>query len=274
MMLQDQVIIITGAARGIGRACALRAATEGAHLIISDIGSNLSSVPYPLGSVAQLEQTAEACRQHHVSVLTVLADVRCSEAITALVEAAVSRFGRVDAVINNAGIGAPAGKPVHGYTEDEWQIMLDVNLAGPWRMIKSVAPIMMAQGSGSIINIASTAGLVGYKHFAAYVASKHGLIGLTKSAALDYAPMNIRVNALCPGPVRDDPGVDGHMTGVVAAALGIPLEEQEAIDLGSVPMNSVVDPSEVAAAAVWLAGKDSQRMTGTVMTVDAGFTIS
>lgn len=273
MTLEGRVIIITGAARGIGRACALRAAAEGASLVISDIGANLPNVPYHLGSAAQLESTADACRQNGVSVLTVQADVRSAEATNALAEATISRFGRVDVLINNAGIGAPAGKPVHGYTEDEWQIMLDVNLAGPWRMIKAVVPFMMTQGSGSIINIASTAGLVGYKHFAAYVASKHGLVGLTKSAALDYAPMNIRVNALCPGPVRDDPEVDGHMTGVVAAALGIPLEEQEAIDLGSVPMNSVVDPSEVAAAAVWLAGKDSQRVTGTVMTVDAGFTI-
>jgi NAD(P)-dependent dehydrogenase (short-subunit alcohol dehydrogenase family) len=271
MKLKNQVVVITGAARGIGRACAVRAAAEGADLVITDIGSDLPDVPYHLGSAAQLEHTAELCRRNGASVVTVLADVRSAAAAEQVAAAAVHRFGRVDVLINNAGIGAPAGKPAHDYTEAEWQVVLAVNLTGPWMMIKSVASLMIAQRSGSIINIASTAGLLGYKHFAAYVASKHGLIGLTKSAALDYAPMNIRVNALCPGPVYDDPAVDGHMTAVVASALGIPLEEQEAIDLGSVPMSSVVSPADVAGAAMWLAGSDSLRTTGSVVTVDAGF---
>lgn len=271
MKLKNQVVIVTGAARGIGRACAVRAAAEGADLVITDIGSDLADVPYHLGSSAQLEQTAALCREQGASVVAMLADVRSAAAAEQVAAAAVQRFGRIDVLINNAGIGAPAGKPVHDYTEAEWQVVLAVNLTGPWIMIKSVAALMIAQRSGSIINIASTAGLLGYKHFAAYVASKHGLIGLTKSAALDYAPMNIRVNALCPGPVHDDPAVDGHMTTVVASALGIPLEEQEAIDLGSVAMNSVVSPADVAGAAMWLAGSDSLRTTGSVVTVDAGF---
>ncbi|MEA2688046.1 MAG: hypothetical protein QOD51_653 [Candidatus Eremiobacteraeota bacterium] len=272
MKLRDKVVIVTGAARGIGRACAMRAAAEGADVVVSDIGEDVAAVPYSLGSEAQLQATADLCRQHGVSVLAMRADVRSSAQTTDLARAAVARFGRVDALINNAGIGAPAGKAAHAYSDAEWQIVLDVNLSGPWRMTRAVAPIMQAQTSGSIINVASTAGLVGYRHFAAYVASKHGLIGLTKSAALDYAPMNVRVNALCPGPVRDAPEVDGSMTAVVAAALGIPLEEQEGIDLDSVAMNSVVDPDDVAGAAVWLAGDDSLRVTGTVITVDAGFT--
>jgi len=272
MKLQKKVVIITGASRGIGRACSLRAAREGADLVITDIGENLPNVPYSLGSSAQLEETASLCRQEGASVLVCMADMRIAEHINKLVNKAISRFGRIDVLINNAGIGAPAGKATHDYDEEEWKIVIDINLSGPWRMIKAVVPLMVQQKSGSIVNIASTAGLVGYRHFATYVASKHGVIGLTKSAALDYAPMNIRVNALCPGPVSDELELDGHMTGVVATALDIPLKDQESIDLNSVAMNSVVHPNDVAAAAIWLGSDDSQRMTGSVMTVDAGYT--
>lgn len=272
MKLNHKVVLVTGAARGIGRACALRAAREGADLVISDIGGDVPGVPYSLGSSRQLDETAAMCRELGAAVLLRCADMRSRDDVNSLVEQAVERFGRIDVLINNAAVGAPAGKVSHEYSEEEWQLVLDVNLSGPWRMIKAVAPCMVRQQSGSIINISSTAGLVGYKHFATYVASKHGVIGLTKSAALDYAPFNIRVNALCPGPVCDEPELDGQMTGVVAAALGIPLIDQESIDLNSVAMNSVVHPNDVAAAAIWLGSDDAIRMTGSAMTVDAGFT--
>lgn len=271
MLLQDKVVFITGAARGIGRACALRAAQEGADLALIDIGQDLIGVPYPLATADQLNHTAELCRKHNVSVMVTEADVRSMSAVASAVDAATSRFGRIDALINNAGIGAPAGNAAHDFTEEQWQIVLDVNLSGPWRMIKAVAPLMMQQESGSIINVSSTAGLVGYRHFATYVASKHGLVGLTKSAALDYAPLGIRVNALCPGPVNDDPAMDGQMTAVVADALGIAFEEQQAVYLESVPANVLTDPADVAGAAMWLAGDDSRRVTGTVVTIDGGF---
>ncbi|NGO10041.1 mycofactocin-coupled SDR family oxidoreductase [Streptomyces sp. HC44] len=271
MGLQGKTVLITGAARGIGRACAVRVAEEGADVVLTDIADDQPDIPYSLGTAEQLEQTAELCRKNGASVLLAAADVRSPSVVKSAVTAAVDRFGRIDVLINNAGIGAPAGKATHDFTEDEWRVVLDVNLSGPWRVITAVAPVMVAQQSGSIINVASTAGLVGYRYFAGYVASKHGLIGLTKSAALDYAPLNIRVNALCPGPVRDDPAVDGHMTAVVADALGISFEEQVAVDLESVPTKSLVDPADVAGAAVWLAGDDSRKVTGTVITVDAGY---
>ncbi|PZD95999.1 oxidoreductase [Paenibacillus sambharensis] len=269
--LKGKVVLITGAGRGIGRACALRAAEEGADLIITDIGDSINSVPYQLSTHDQLETTAERCKELGSSVLMQLADVCEMNDILALVEAAVNRFGRIDAAVNNAGIGAPAGKATHLYTSEEWEILLNVNLSGPWRLIKAVAPIMIEQQYGSIINVASTAGLLGYKHFAGYVASKHGLVGLTKSAALDYAPQNIRVNAICPGPVYDDERLDGHMTKVVADSLGLRLGDQESIDLESVALNTVVSPLDVADAMVWLASDQSQRVTGTTITVDAGY---
>lgn len=272
MLLDDRTVIITGAGRGIGRACAIRAAEAGANLVLTDVDDRLPEVPYNLATAAQLEQTGRMCREAGAAVLTAIADVRKMADCQRVADLALERFGRIDVLINNAGIGAPAGKMAHEYTEAEWQVMMDVNLSGAWRMIAAVAPAMTDQKRGSIINVASTAGLVGYRKFGAYVASKHALIGLTKSAALDYAPVDVRVNALCPGPVRDDPVMDGHMTGVVADALLLSLKEQEAVDLDSVAMNTVVDPLDVADAAVWLASDRSRRVTGSITTVDAGFT--
>jgi NAD(P)-dependent dehydrogenase (short-subunit alcohol dehydrogenase family) len=131
---------------------------------------------------------------------------------------------------------------------------------------------MIDQRCGSIINVASTAGLVGYRHFAGYVAAKHGLIGLTKSAALDYAPFRVRVNALCPGSVRDDPLVEGRMLAEIARSLHLPAGDHEDIFLRDQPMNALIEPADIAGAAVWLAGDDSRQVTGSVITVDGGFT--
>lgn len=269
--LSGKVVVITGAGRGIGRACAIAAAREGADLVISDVAAAIAGVPYPLASQNQLSATAIECRREGASVLELPVDVRDRSAVSLLIDQALSRFGRIDVLINNAGIGAPAGKAAHEYTDREWELMMDINLSGPWRLIRAVAPIMQAQNAGSIVNIASTAGILGYRHFAAYVTSKHGVVGLTKSAALDYAPFNTRVNAVCPGPVSDNPEVDGAMTSAVASALGITIEEQEAIDRASVAMPEVVDPFDVADVAVWLASDKSAKVTGAVITVDAGY---
>lgn len=269
--LKGKVVLITGAGRGIGRACALTASEEGADLIITDIGQDLASVPYNLASINQLENTTEACRKIGANVLMKVADVCNFDDINELVKEGIDRFGRIDVLVNNAGIGAPAGKATHLYTSEEWEILINVNLSGPWRLIKAVAPVMIKQEYGSIINIASTAGLLGYKHFVGYVASKHGVVGLTKSAALDYATQNIRVNAICPGPVYDDELLDGNMTRVVADSLGIEIGDQEDIDLQSVAMNTVVSPQDVANTMIWLASDESKRVTGTNVTIDAGY---
>ncbi|MFJ3880267.1 SDR family oxidoreductase [Streptomyces sp. NPDC090077] len=270
--LEGKVALITGAARGLGRACAVRFAREGASLALADIGGDIDGVPYPLGSAAQLTHTARLCRQEGAAVLSLSLDVRDSGSVAAGVERALDRFGRVDVLLNNAGIAAPSGKAVHEITDDEWAMMLDVDLSGAWRMMRAVAPGMIANQSGSVLNVSSTAGLVGYRHFAGYVAAKHGLVGLTKAAALDYAPHRVRVNALCPGSVRDDPAVDGRMLSEIARSLDVSVEEHEEVFLQAQPMNALMDPTDIAGAALWLAADDSRRVTGSVLTVDGGFT--
>jgi NAD(P)-dependent dehydrogenase (short-subunit alcohol dehydrogenase family) len=232
----------------------------------------VAGVPYPLGSASQLAHTARLCRGRGNPVLEMRADVRDPDAVREAVDAAASRFGRVDVLVNNAGIAAPSGKAVYDITPDEWQLMLDVDLSGAWRMLRAVGPVMARQRSGSVVNVASTAGLVGYRNFAGYVAAKHGLVGLTKAAALDLAPLGVRVNALCPGSVRDDPAMEGRMLAEIARSLDVPVEEHEGIFLAGQPMNALIEPEDVAAAAVWLASDESRQVTGSVLPVDGGFT--
>lgn len=270
--LAGRTALITGAARGIGRAVAEALAREGADLVLVDIARDLPEVPYPLGTVSQLEHTAELCRKHGAAVLTQQADVRDTAAVRAAVDAAASRFGDLDVLVNNAGIAAPSGRAVHEIDEADWQTMLDVDLSGAYRMIRAVAGDMVRRRAGSIVNVSSTAGLVGYRHFAGYVAAKHGLIGLTRAAALDYAPYKVRVNAVCPGSVRDDPRVEGRMLAEIARSLDVPVAEHETTFVRDQPMNTLVEPEDVAGAVLWLASGESRQVTGSVVTVDGGFT--
>jgi NAD(P)-dependent dehydrogenase (short-subunit alcohol dehydrogenase family) len=269
--LAGKTVVITGAARGLGRATAAACAAEGADLALLDVCADLPGVPYPLGTPSQLAHTADLCRRAGAAVLTAEADVRDLRSVEQAVALAADRFGRIDAVVNNAGIAAPSGKPVHEIGEAEWALMIDVDLAGAWRVIRTVGKAMCEQRSGSIVNIASTAGLVGYRHFAGYVAAKHGLIGLTKAAALDYAPMKVRVNAVCPGSVRDTPAAEGRMLAEIALALDVPVSEHEQTFVQDQPMNALIEPEDVAGAVVYLVGDESRQVTGSVLTVDGGF---
>ncbi|HDS1512149.1 mycofactocin-coupled SDR family oxidoreductase [Stenotrophomonas maltophilia] len=271
--LSGKVGIVTGAARGLGRACALRFAEHGADLLLIDVAKDLPGVSYPLGTESQLAYTAELCTEAGAAVQTAHVDVRNQAQIDAAVNQAIARFGRIDFLVNNAGIAAPSGKIAHEITEDEWALMIDVDLNGAWRMIRSVGKIMLDARSGSIINIASTAGLVGYRHFAGYVAAKHGIIGLTKAVALDYAPYKVRVNAICPGSVRDADHVEGRMLSEIARSLDVAVAEHEDVFVQAQPMNELIEPEDIAAAALWLASDEAVRMTGSTVTVDGGFSI-
>lgn len=273
MRLQGKSVLITGAARGLGRTAAVACAAEGADLTLLDICADLPGVPYPLGTPGQLEHTAALCRKAGAAVLTCEADIRDLRAVREAVTRAEDRFGRIDVAVNNAGIAAPSGKPVHEIDEDEWSLMIDVDLSGAWRVIREVGKAMSARRAGSIVNVASTAGLVGYRHFAGYVAAKHAVIGLTKAAALDYAPTKVRVNAVCPGSVRDDARAEGRMLAEIARALEVPVHEHEKTFAAAQPMNALIEPEDVAAAVVFLASDESRQITGSVLTVDGGFSI-
>jgi NAD(P)-dependent dehydrogenase (short-subunit alcohol dehydrogenase family) len=270
--LSGKVGIVTGAARGIGRACALAFAEHEADLVLLDIACDLPGVYYPLGTRSQLDHTAKLCRNLGASVMVAEADVRDLAAVENVVATAVDRFGRVDVLLNNAGIASPSGKVTHEITDAEWNLMIDVDLGGAWRMTRAVGGVMVRQRAGSIVNVASTAGLVGYRNFAGYVAAKHGVIGLTKASALDYAPHGVRVNALCPGSVRDDQRLEGRMLAEIARSLEVDVAEHEEVFVQHQPTNMLAEAADVAAVALSLASDEWRHATGSVITVDGGFT--
>jgi NAD(P)-dependent dehydrogenase (short-subunit alcohol dehydrogenase family) len=265
-----RTVFITGAARGVGRATAVAFAEAGDDLLLTDICAPIVECPYPMGTREALEDTAERCRRVGSRVVVVEADVRSTDQVAAAVARGSEELGTIDVLVNNAGIVGPGGRPAHQLTDAEWAVMIDVDLGGVWRCAKAVLPGMLQQRTGAIVNIASTAGLVAFPHFASYVAAKHGVIGLTKALALDYASSGIRVNAVSPTSVRDDPS-PGMLQGV-AGMLGVDLEDYETLSLPHHPLGTLVEGRDVAAAVLWLASDAAARVTGAVIPVDAGFT--
>jgi NAD(P)-dependent dehydrogenase (short-subunit alcohol dehydrogenase family) len=267
-----QTVFITGAARGVGRASALAFAREGAVLLLGDICAPIEECPYPLATAEQLEETARRCRSLGGQTMTAVIDVRDQATIDQAISRCRSELGPVDVLVNNAGLVGPAGMPAHELRERDWTTMVDVDLSGPWRCAKAVLPDMLARRQGTIVNVASTAGMVAFPFFANYVAAKHGLIGLTRALALDYAPQSIRVNAVCPTSVRDESDLDSAMLAGVATMLGVEREDYEALSLPHHPLGSLVSADDVAAAIVWLCSPGARHVTGAVIPVDAGFT--
>ena len=271
--LGGKLAVITGAARGIGRATATEFAAEGADLVLLDVAGDIDGVPYPLGTQSQLDTTARLCGKFGGSVTAASVDIRNSSGVKEVLAETLDRHGRIDVLVNNAGLVSPSGKPVHEIGDDEWQVLLDVDLTGQFRMMREVLPSMLRRGAGSVVNIASTAGLVGYRHFAGYVSAKHGLIGLTRSASLDYAPKGIRINAVCPGSVHDDPELESVMMAEIARCLDLPVGDSERTFVATQPTNRLVRAHDVARAVLWLASDESRDVTGSVVAVDGGFTV-
>lgn len=265
-------VFITGAARGVGRATALAFAREGANLLLSDICAPIETCPYELGTGEQLEESARRCRALGSRVTTAIVDVRDRAQIAEAVARCHAELGKIDVLVNNAGLVGPAGAPAHELDEQAWTTMVDVDLNGPWRCAKAVLPDMIARRDGAIVNVASTAGMVAFPFFANYVAAKHGLIGLTRALALDYAPHSIRVNAVCPTSVRDEDELDSAMLAGVASMLGVERDDYEALSLPHHPLGSLVSAADVAGAIVWLCSAGAGHVTGAVIPVDAGFT--
>jgi SDR family mycofactocin-dependent oxidoreductase len=257
-----KVAFVTGAAHGQGRAAALALAREGARIAALDVARPLPYPGYALGSRDELTSLAEACGAAGSDCLTFAADVRDDAAVTTAVAETVRRFGRIDILFNNAGICAYG--LAHELTEEAWDAMLDINLKGSWLVARRVIPVMIAQGSGVILNNSSVAGLRGMGRLSHYAASKWGLTGLTKSWAIELAPHGIRVNSLHPT------GVNTPMNDGLASLEGLtPAEiaERSAGNLLPVPW---VEPEDVAAAVCYLASDDARYVTGSQFVIDAG----
>jgi NAD(P)-dependent dehydrogenase (short-subunit alcohol dehydrogenase family) len=260
--LAGRVALITGAAHGQGRAAALALARQGVHIAALDVARPLAYPGYTLGSADELDTLAAECRGLGVDCLPCVADVRDDVAVSAAVSATVERFGRLDILFNNAGICGYGLS--HELTEEAWDAMLDINLKGAWLVARRVIPHLIAQRSGVILNNSSVAGLRGMARLSHYAASKWGLLGLTKSWALELAPYNIRVIALHPT------GVNTPMNDGLAALEGATpqqIAERSAGNLLPVPW---IEPEDVAAAVVFLASDQARFVTGSSFVLDAG----
>jgi len=258
--LGGKVAIVTGAARerGIGRAAAIRLAKDGASVVVTDIG-RADAEGVDLGGRQELEETAELCRREGVPALALAMDVTSAEEIDACVAAAVREYGRLDVVFNNAGTPVGVG-PFLEISAAQWDLSWRVNVLGMVGMIKAVVPHMREAGEGSIINNSSLAGLGAIPGLAAYTTTKFAVVGLTKSAACDFGPDNIRVNAVCPGAI--DTQMGDREIDHLAKQWGIEREEVHARVSEDIPLGRRAQAEEVADAVAWLAGPHSRFVTG------------
>ncbi len=257
-----RVALITGAAHGQGRAAALALAREGANIAALDVARQLEYPGYGLGTSAALDAVVAECRALGVEAAGYVADVRDNEAVGRAVADVLARWGRVDVLFNNAGICAYG--LAHELTEEAWDAMLDINLKGAWIVARHVIPPMIAARRGVIINNSSIAGLRGMARLSHYAASKWGLVGLTKSWALELAPHNVRVVSIHPT------GVNTPMNDGLAALEGATpreIAERSAGNLLDVPW---IEPEDVAAAVVFLASDKARFVTGSQFVLDAG----
>ena len=250
--LDARVALVTGGGSGIGRASAVVFAREGAKVVVTDVDEDGG------------QETIRIIESAGGTARFVRADVSQAAEVAALVEQAVSTYGRLDCALNNAGIQGDI-KQTAECSQENWDRIIATNLTGVWLCMKHEIPHMLNQGGGAIVNTSSNFGLVGSNGMPAYSASKHGVLGLTKTAALEYAKSGIRVNAVCPGPVQT-PLVDK----VLAAQPELGDQIIKAIEARE-PVGRMGQPKEIAEAVVWLCSDAASFVTGTAMSVDGGF---
>ncbi|OAK56211.1 mycofactocin-coupled SDR family oxidoreductase [Rhodococcoides kyotonense] len=266
--LDGKVALVTGAARGQGLAHATAMAEEGATVVLVDICEQIASVPYGLATDEDLALAEKTVQSVGGRVLAKKVDARSSEQLDELVTEIVAEFGSIDAVVVNHGIWTRAS--LWDLGESEWQETIDVNLTGVWKVLKAVAPQLNKQRSGSVVLTSSVNGLEGQAGSAHYTAAKHGVLGLMKSAALEFAPFGVRVNAICPGFV-DTPMTNWQgcydMTG------GKPDSTRQEHEKNAHHWHAIgglIQPSEISGAVVFLASNSSARITGVTLPVDGG----
>lgn len=272
--LEDRTAIVTGASSGIGRATAERFAAEGANVVIADVAE------------AQGRTVAQTIANEGGEATFVPADVSSADAVDRLVEEAQSEYGRLDIAVNNAGILTPM-VAIEDIEAEDWARIMAINLEGVWNCMRHEIPAMEASG-GAIVNVASVSGLVGMPTLSAYAASKHGVVGLTRSAALEYAAEEIRINAVAPGPTEtnispqgdDDRGEwlmellpDDATQGKGVSGRILNWLSGGTIDrMARTPMERIAQPEEIASAIAFLASPDASYVTGQVLPVDGGQT--
>lgn len=247
MSLQDKVALVTGAAAGIGRATAVLYAREGARVVVSDVN--------PEGG----EETVALIKKAGGEAIFVAADVSDPDACQRLVDATLAHYGRLDAACNNAGIGGEQN-PTADYSVEGWQRVMAVNLSSVFYCMKAQIPALLGNGGGAIVNMASILGQVGFPNSPAYVAAKHGVVGLTQTAALEYSARGVRVNAVGPAFIR---------TPMIAAL------EQDADTyrflLNRHPIGRLGEADEVAELVVWLSSDKASFVSGAYLPVDGGY---
>ncbi len=259
-------ILITGAARGLGRSHALRLAEEGADLILVDICQSLPELEYPLATEQDLAETARLVRDFGHRCVTCVADVRNEQQLRSAVDNGVAELGGLDGAVANAGVLTVAAWDKT--TADQWRTVVDVNLIGVWNTCAAAIPHLLAQGGGSLVNISSAGAIKGFPLQTPYTAAKYGVVGLTLALANELAAKNVRVNSVLP---------TGAHTGMIPTSFGTLLGEERS-DLIPIFVNAMptpaVEPVDVSNAVLFLISDESRYVTGLQLKVDAGVTIN
>ena len=245
-----KVAFVTGAANGIGRAAALAFAREGAWVAAADL------------TLEAAQKTVAAIEAQGGQAVAIAVDVTDDAAVAAMVAAAVNAFGGLDCAFNNAGVEQPITATAD-LREEDWDRIVDINLRGVFLCMRHEIPLMLEQGGGAIVNTSSGAGVKGFAGQGAYCAAKHGVVGLTRAAALDYAKANIRVNAVCPG-IIETPMMDRFSGGTPEGRERVIAQE---------PVGRMGKPEEIASAVLWLCSDAAAFMVGHAMVMDGGQTV-